>query len=158
MELRGCHTLATRQKRAKLLRRRMASLAVAARARALGAAGNSRRGFGGASVWRTEPPPRLVHPGGNLLDLAGGLFSAIHATGGACVSSQHGPTRSDAGESARFVGGGGVGTVCGGDAASRLAGRGGGHAAGICDRVGRICGFSAGVCSRESTHLDRDSI
>src|SRR6185295_9696867 len=75
--------------------RRRAALAVATRVDSVGAAGNGRRSFSGGSVWRAEPAAGFVRAGGNVLDPAGGLFSAIHAPRRACAPGEHGTNRSD---------------------------------------------------------------
>src|SRR6185369_10730290 len=136
----------------------MAAVVVASGVGSVGAAGNGRRGIGGGSVWRAESAARVVRPRRHVLDPAGGLFSAVHAPRRACASSQHGTNRSDFGRSGRLAWRACVATIYARDAAARVAGRGGGDAAGICDCVRRICRFGAGVCSGESTDLDRDRI
>src|SRR5689334_23179921 len=136
----------------------MAAVVVAAGVGAVGAAGNGRGGFGGGSVWRAEFTARVVCPRRDVLDFAGDLFFALYAARRARASGQHGTSRSEPRRSGRLAWRAHVAAIYARDVAARLAWRGRWDLAGICDRVRRICGFSSGVCSGESTDLDRDCI
>ena len=85
-------------------------------------------------------------------------FLRFHAARGARSPGKHGATRSDPRGGRGIAGRARVAEIYAGHAAARVAGRGCGDPAGICDRVRRICRFRACICSGESTHFDRDRI
>src|ERR1043165_10076668 len=74
----------------------MATVVVVAGAGSVGIAGNGRGGFSRGSVRATKRVAGFVCARGDVLDLAGHLFSEVHAARRAGVAGEHGTTGSDA--------------------------------------------------------------
>ena len=121
-------------------------------------AGNGCRSFRRGSLRTVELVVRFVCFGRHFLDSAGCLLLAFHAAGRAGAPGQHGAIGSHARGGGWIARRACVATIYPGDVAAGVAGSGRWDPAGVCDRVRRICGFRACICSSESTHFDSDRI